>query len=134
MNDIITQKFNTYPDKATGMALQLKTLIYEVAKDEMIDHIEESLKWGEPCFKAPNGSPVRIDWKVKTPENIYIFFICSTTLIETFKELYKDILRFEGNRGIVLSLKEELPTNILKHCFSLALRYHKIKDSSFLGA
>lgn len=134
MSDLIAQKFNTYPEEAANLAFRLKDLLYEVATNEKIDIIEESFKWGEPCFKAPDGSPVRMDWKEKSPENFYIFFICSTKLIETFKELYRDILEFEGNRAIVLKISDQQPTIILKHCLSLALRYHKIKNLPFLGA
>ncbi len=134
MNNLIDQRFNTYPQEVTELAFRMKALLYEVAEVEKINQIEESFKWGEPCFKAPDGSPIRMDWKEKTPENFYIFFICSTKLIETFKELYRHTLVFEGNRAIVLKISDEQPTIILKHCISLALRYHKIKNLPLLGA
>lgn len=130
----IDERFNTYPKTAKALAFRMKEILYEVAKDEKIDLIEESLKWGEPCFKAPDGSPIRMDWKEKTPDNFYIFFICSTTLIETFRELYRNTLEFEGNRAIILKISEEHPVNELKHCLSLALKYHKIKKLPLLGA
>ena len=134
MSSLIDVKFETYPKSARDMAFRMKEMLYEVAKDEHIDQIEESLKWGEPCFKAPDGSPVRMDWKEKTPDKFYLFFICSTTLVETFKELYGHTLEFEGNRAIVLKIGEEEATIELKHCLALALNYHKIKKLPFLGA
>ncbi len=134
MSNLIDQRFKSYPEEVSDLAFQMKTLLYEVAEAEGIKHIEESFKWGEPSFKAPDGSPIRMDWKEKTPENFYIFFVCSTKLIETFKELYRHTLVFEGNRAIVLKISDEQPTNILKHCISLALRYHKIKNLPLLGA
>lgn len=134
MSNTIDEKFNTYPKNVSDLAFRMKEILYEVAKEEKIDQIEESFKWGEPCFKAPDGSPVRMDWKEKTPDNFYLFFICNTTLVETFKELYRNTLEFEGNRAIVLKISEEQPTIILKHCLSLALKYHKIKKLPFLGA
>ena len=116
MNDLIVEKFSTYPGDAKVLAYRLRDLLYEVASSEGIDHIEESLKWGEPCFKAKDGSPIRMDWKARSPENFYIFFICSTKLIDTFKEIYGEHLEFEGNRAIVLKISDELPMILLKHC------------------
>lgn len=130
----IRSKIESYPEEAKTYANKILSLIYETAKQDGIDKIEESLKWGEPSFKTPFGSPVRMDWKTKTPENFYIFFNCNTALIETFREIYGSKLQFEGNRAIVLKLSEEIPKRILQHCISLAFRYHKIKKLPLLGA
>jgi len=127
MIDLVAEKFSSYPAQVEELAIRMKGLLYEVAAKEKIEPIEESLKWGEPCFKAPDGSPVRMDWKDSSPDKFYIFFICSTKLIATFKELYRDIFVFEGNRAIILEISDEQPTIAIKHCFSLALKYHKVK-------
>lgn len=133
LNPLIRDKYNTYPLPMKALALEMRDLIYEVASGEGIADIEESLKWGEPCFKAPDGSPIRMDWKEKAPEVFNLYFICSTSLVETFKSLYGDALVFEGNRGIIID-PNHIPYNELRHCISLALRYHLIKDLPFLGA
>jgi Domain of unknown function (DU1801) len=129
----VKRKIESYPTVARVFADDIRNLIYETAKQENLGNIEESIKWGEPSFKAANGSPIRIDWKLNTPDKFYIFFNCRTILVETFREIYSSALKFEGNRAIVLELSEEIPKNILQHCISLALNYHKIKNIPLLG-
>lgn len=129
----VMNKIDLYPEKAKSFAINIRDLIYETAVIERVEIIEETLKWGEPSFKATDGTPIRIDWKENTPDLFYIFFNCQTLMIEACKELYQSKLVFEGNRAIVLSLLVEPPRQILQHCFSLALRYHKIKKLPLLG-
>ena len=128
------KKIESYPHKVKSRAMKIRDLIYNTAELEGIRIVEETLKWGEPSFKATNGTPIRFDWKENTPDLFYILFNCQTLMIETCKELYDRNLVFEGNRAIVLSLNEDTPTQILQHCLSLALRYHKIKKLPLLGA
>lgn len=130
----VKTKIDSYPEKARIYAKQIRALIYKTAELEGIDRIEESLKWGEPSFKSPGGSPVRMDWKAKNPGNFYIFFNCKTTLVETFRILYDSRLKFEGSRAIIMDLTENIPEDILIHCFSMALKYHKLKKLPLLGA
>ena len=130
----IQNKLQDYPENAQLALNRLKDLIYQAAKELDIDDIEESLKWGEPCYSAKTGSPIRVDWKLKTPNDYYLFFNCQTKLVDTFRELYTGTLEFQGNRAIVLSLSEPLPENEVKHCIALALKYKKIKHLPLLGA
>lgn len=134
LDDNVLKKINTYPEEAKKIALMIRELIYETAKNEGMKIIEENLKWGEPSFKTPDGTPIRMDWKEKTPDSFYIFFNCQTLMIETCRALYAPKLYFEGKRAIVLNLSEELPVPILKHCFALALNYHNLKKLPLLGA
>jgi hypothetical protein len=53
-----------------------------------------------------------------------LFFICHTTLVSDFRALFEGILRFEGDRAILLRLDEPLPKAPLKICIELALTYH----------
>lgn len=126
-NENVSRKIETYPKEAREYANKIRTLIYETAQQEGIHKIEESLKWGEPSFKAVNGSPIRMDWKSRTPKKLFVFFNCKSILVETFREIYGNKLQFEGNRAIVLDLTDVIPIQILEHCFSMALKYHKIK-------
>lgn len=134
LQTLVNIKIASYPFEAKLYANTIRSMIYDVARDEGISHIEEALKWDEPSFKAPNGSPIRMDWKSKTPDKFYIFFNCKTILIETFRTLYNSDLKFEGSRAIVLRLEDKVPKDILKHCISLALKYHKLKKLPLLGS
>jgi hypothetical protein len=126
-NENVRQKIESYPKEARAYAHKIRSLIYETAQQEGVCILEESLKWGEPSFKAVNGSPIRMDWKSKTPNKFFVFFNCKTNLVDTYRGVYGSELQFEGTRAIVLDLSEEIPRQILEHCFSIALKYHKIK-------
>lgn len=112
----------------------LRQLIIDTASELLPEReIEETLRWGEPSYITKNGSTIRIDWKKSSPDNYAMYFNCKTKLIDTFKERYKDKFKFEGNRAIIFNENDEIPTNQLKHCISLALTYHKIKHLPMLG-
>ena len=126
--------FNQYPIAAKKQLLKLRTLVISTAQEiSALNKLEETLKWGEPSYLTKNGSTIRMDWKKKTPEQVAIYFKCTSKLVETFKTLYPNTFKFEGNRAIIFSLNEEIPKKELKHCISMALKYHKIKHLPLLG-
>lgn len=133
MESPIKDKFNQYPDDIKPLLTDLRELIIECAKQLNSGKVEESLKWGEPSYSVKDGSPIRIDWKAKTPELYYMFFNCNTKLVDTFRELYADVLKFEDNRAIVIDTSCPAPKEDIKHCIELALRYQKIKHLPLLG-
>ncbi len=115
--------------------LYLRELVLEVAEEESrIESLEETLKWGEPSYLTKHGSTIRMDWKAKSPNQYALYFQCSSSLVSTFKTIYRNEFTFEGNRAIVLKIDDELPELELKHCILLALTYHKRKHLPLLGA
>jgi len=134
-DELVAAKYHSFPEKIGNKLLFLRQLILDTAS-EMTDvgEIEETLKWGEPSYIAKFGSTIRIGWKRSNPKQYAIYFNCNTTLVETFRELYRDQFRFEGNRAIVFKENEDLPVNELKQCIALALNYHRIKHLPMLGA
>lgn len=133
MENSVKGKFDSYPDNIRPLLLKLREIILDVAKDYEVGPIEESLKWGEPSYIAKGGSTVRIDWKPKHPHQYFIYFHCQTVLVETFKEMYGDVFLYEGKRAIILDARKKIPSTELRHCISLALRYHKLKNLPLLG-
>jgi len=76
----------------------MKRYFTEVAAGiEDIKGFEETLKWGEPSDICKADSTVRIDWKKSNSNQYAIYFHCKTTLVDTFKELYRDVFTFEGH-------------------------------------
>jgi len=130
----VLKKFEAYPAEKRDRLEHLRSLIFEVAKEEKIKDIEETLKWGEPSYSSKRGSTLRIGWNKKKPEQYSMYFNCKTKLISTFKEIYPDTFNYAGNREIFFTLDEALPTKELKHCISLSLKYHEIKKLPLLGA
>ncbi|MFK8021458.1 MAG: DUF1801 domain-containing protein [Pseudomonadales bacterium] len=133
MNNSVQAKFDAYPDVVRPRMLELREHILVTANEYTLGEVEETLKWGELSYLVKGGSAVRIDWKQKHADSCFVFFNCKTTLIETFKEVYGPLLNFEGKRAIKLPISEQLPSKELKHCISLALRYHALKDQTLLG-
>ena len=133
MNEAVQKRFEDYPAEARDKLQQVRALILEVANELQLGDVTESLKWGEPSYSVKAGSPIRIDWKLKSPTHYYLFFNCQTKLIDTYRELYADILEFQGNRAIVLNLFEPVPQSALKHCIEIALTYQQRKQRPLLG-
>tara|TARA_B100000609_G_C17166615_1_gene409270 strand:- start:596 stop:1096 length:501 start_codon:yes stop_codon:yes gene_type:complete len=132
-NEKVSQIINEYPREVSFKLQELRSLIVETAKETGVDKLVEATKWGEPSYLTKKGSTIRMDWKQKTPDKYYLYFICTTELVSTFRILFGDELAFEGNRAIILELREPLPVKALQECISLALTYHKIKHLPMLG-
>lgn len=71
----IKNKFNQYPDNIKPLLIDLRALILECAKQLNAGRAKES--------------PKRLSF-------IMCFFNCNTKLANTFRELYTDVLKFEG--------------------------------------
>ncbi|MBD0785595.1 DUF1801 domain-containing protein [Vibrio sp. Y2-5] len=133
MDKLVKDRFDEYPESARVRLEKLRSLVLQIATELNLGEVEESLKWGEPSYSVTTGSPVRLNWKMKSPNNYYLFFNCQTSLIDTFRELYSEELEFQGNRAIILSLSEPLPETPIKHCLELALTYKLRKHLPLLG-
>lgn len=134
MDSNVKTKIDLYPDEVKSQLLNIRDAIFAVAKEECLGEITETLKWNEPSYQSKNGSTVRMDWKDKSPRTVSVYFNCNTTLVETFKEIYRDTFHYVGNREIKFQVSEKLPMVELKACISMSLRYHKIKHLPLLGA
>jgi len=134
VDQTVKEKFESYPPKARKRLTEIRKIIFEIAEEKSLGVITEELKWGEPSYSSKIGSPIRIDWKLKYPNQVSIFVNCKTVLIETYKEVYGSALQYVGNREIVLSLSEPVPLSELRGCISMALQYHKLKKLPLLGA
>lgn len=85
------------------------------------------MKWGQPSFIAKPksvGSTVRID---KKGDGVSVYFICTTGLVERFRDIYPDTFNYIGNREIHFGPDDVFPEEELSHCISMALTYHKNK-------
>ncbi|NQZ75313.1 MAG: DUF1801 domain-containing protein [Ekhidna sp.] len=132
-SDRVREIIAEYPEQVSRRLLELKELILEVARENDIEKLLETTKWGEPSYVAKGGSTIRIDWKPATPDKYFIFFICSTQLVSTFRFIIGDEMTFIGNRAIELDINDSLPIVLLKRCIALALNYHQLKDLPMLG-
>ena len=130
MNTEIAQIFNEMPKAASNNLLKIRDLILKLSNDHPdIGKIDECLKWGEPSYVTHSprtGTTVRLAWKSKT--NTYgIYVPCQTTIIEDFKQVHGDDLRFDKNRGILFSEKDTVPEEQITTFLIGALTYHNKK-------
>ena len=133
-NSEVAAVFETYPKEIKSKLMFLRQLIFDVAsRTNGVGKLEETLKWGQPSYlttQTQSGSLVRID-QIKSQEGKYaMFFHCQTTLVDTFKEMYRGQFEFGGNRSIIFSLKDKVPVEELSHCVSMALTYHLNKKQN----
>jgi hypothetical protein len=134
-NAEVAKAFKNYPKPVREKLLFLRQLVLETASQtDDVSPVEETLKWGEPSYVTKSGSTVRMDWKKARPHEYALYFHCQTRLVDTFKELYSDEFRFEGNRAIVFHESDHIPIDELKHCILMALTYHRRKHLPMLGA
>ena len=134
MKPDIQTKFSTYPLEARTQLENVRRLIFSVAEENNLNPVEETLKWGEASYKVKRGSTIRIDWKPEEPKTIKLYFHCQTSLVETFKELYRDEFEYQGKRAVVVPLSADIDKGPLSHCIELALKYHSLKHLPLLGA
>jgi len=133
-NSEVAAVFENYPKEIKTKLMLLRQLIFDVAsRTDGVGELEETLKWGQPSYlttQTKSGSLVRID-QVKSQEGKFaMFFHCQTTLVDTFKEMYRGQFEFGGNRSIVFSVKDRVPVDELSHCVSMALTYHLNKKQN----
>ena len=128
MPDDVAAVFASYPPALRERLLALRRLILETAAStEGVGEIEEALRWGEPSYLTPrtkSGSTVRLNRLRGTEDRYAMYFKCTTTLVQTFRQLYADVFTFSGNRALVFHVDDRVPSNELSHCIALALRYH----------
>jgi len=131
--------FDAYPTRLKAKLLALRRLILETAASTPgVGTLEETLKWGQPSYltsESRSGSTIRID-RVKPDgdgaERYALYVHCQTTLVSTFRQLYRDQLTFGGNRSILLDADRPIPKAALKHCIALALTYHRNATKDYL--
>ena len=128
MNPAVAEVFKKYPDHIRPLMASLRALIFDVSQNiKGVGEIEETLKWGEPSYlttESNSGTTIRIDWKKGTPDQYALYVNCKTSLIDTYKSIFVDELKYEGNRAVILSIHEPLPEEALRVCIKMALRYH----------
>ena len=134
MQNPVKKRFDEYPENARSRLKELRGIVFSIAEELELGDIDESLKWGEPSYNVKTGSPLRMDWKLKSPTHCFLYFNCQTKLVDTYRELYSDVLEFQGNRAIVLPLSNPWPEEAVKHCIKLALTYQQLKHLPLLGA
>ncbi|MCZ4316191.1 DUF1801 domain-containing protein [Comamonadaceae bacterium G21597-S1] len=127
----VARAFDAFAPSARKRLLAIRTLIHTVATaTDGVGEIQETLKWGEPAYlttQTRSGSTIRLGCPKSQPGHCAVYFNCNTTLVDTFRSLFPNELRFEGNRAIVFAPGERIDTRALAVCVKAALTYRRDK-------
>jgi hypothetical protein len=135
-NASVAAKFESYPPVVRRKLLALRELVFRTARSHPeVGELEETLKWGEPAYVTKNGagSTVRMDWKARVPDRYAMYFHCQTDLVESFRSMFPNDFRFEGNRALVFEVAKRVPLDALSVCIAASLTYHLKRSRSAKG-
>lgn len=114
--------FESFPEAARDGLLHLRGLIGRIAAGSAgATPLEETLRWGEPAYIAPEGSTIRLG--VPKSGGFALFVTCSTSLIEDFRPMAPPGMRFEGTRAVLFRSEDEIDEAALSVLIRAALTY-----------
>ena len=117
------------PPAQAAALRRLRALILEgAALDPRIGPLDESLKWGQPAWRArrPVGTTMRIDIPKARPDQVSLYFHCRTSLVETFRARHSDRFDFHGNRELSCPA-DAIPEAAVRDCARAALGW-RLRD------
>lgn len=127
-NPAVAEVFLNYPPAIREKLLKLRELILETAASiDVVDEIEETLKWNEPSYltsKSKTGSTIRINKPKASDDQVALYFKCTANLVPEMRNKFPTRFRFEDNRAILFDLTDEIPAEETSRCITLALTYH----------
>ncbi|RST85356.1 DUF1801 domain-containing protein [Aquibium carbonis] len=126
----VSAAFDSFPVRARGPLIELRRLVFRVAKEKGVGPLTETLKWGEPAYLTEatrTGSTIRLGWHRNAPDHVAIYVNCQTNLVDRFKATFFDAVECSGNRALLQRIGEPTQTGILAICIGMALTYHRDK-------
>lgn len=117
----------SWSDPAQQALWACRTLFHEIADENNLGTLDETLKWGQPSWRPSRprtGSTLRISWSEGAPDELALFVDCKTDLAERMRETYPDLPRNDGSRALAISLRKPLPEQALAHLAEMTFSYH----------
>ncbi|MEJ6397569.1 DUF1801 domain-containing protein [Yoonia sp. 208BN28-4] len=122
-NDTIAAAYAAMPENSRAMALRLRDLIYETAREmPQIGELSETLKWGQPSYTVKGGTPLRI--AVPKTGGCGLYAHCQTTVIADYAAVHGTDEQIEGNRAVIFAQADDIVQDRLRHLIRNALTYH----------
>ena len=119
--------FAAFPDALRPGLLALRDLILAVAAETPgVGRIEETLRWGQPAYLTPEtraGTTIRLE--VPKTGGYALYVPCQTSLIDDFRAVVGDRVRFEGTRAVLFRPGEAADRTALALLIGAALTYHR---------
>lgn len=125
----VASVFDSYPRPVRDDLLRLRRLIFRTAAElDGVSPIDETIKWGQPAYLTSTtrtGSTIRIGPTPPGSSHGYgMYFICRTSLVDTFQHLFGDLFDYEPNRALLFKTGNPIPEDEIQECVALALTYH----------
>ncbi len=127
MDKAVEAVFASVPSAPRKRLERLRALIFEVAEAESVGPLTETLKWGQPAYlteATKAGSTVRIA-PTRTVDEVAVYFICHTGLVDRFRTVFPDALRYDGDRAILFGSDDAIDEDALAQCLAMALTYKR---------
>ena len=118
--------FDRHPPALRDKLLELRAAIIEVAAEEHVGSLEETLKWGQPAYLTADGAgtTIRIDRDETHGGALALYVNCKSSLVSEWRERFPD-MTFGGERSVHLTLDADLGDPRLRMCIADALTYHR---------
>lgn len=113
-----------YSDDGRTAFLRLRDLIFEVAASlDVAGEVSESLKWGQPSYSMPGGTPVRLAPARGDARAVGVYTSCQTPLVADFALEHGEVFDYDAGRGIHIPVDAALPRRELADFIAAAFTY-----------
>ncbi|MFK7835058.1 MAG: hypothetical protein AB8B60_02450 [Sulfitobacter sp.] len=110
-----------------------RTLFHEIAEENDLGPLDETLKWGQPSWRPTRprtGSTLRMGWSAAHPDRLSFFVDCKTDLASRMRDMYPDLPQNDGRRQLGIDLGKDLPLQAVSHMAQMTLAYHLRKRAA----
>ena len=125
----VQRVFDTHDRDIRKKLLAVRRMILDVAAETAgVGELEETLKWGQISYLTPkskSGTTIRIDGPDEGASDLRLYVHCQTSLVDTMRSMYGDLLEYEGTRCIRYDARDAKQTEAVRHFIWMALTYHQ---------
>lgn len=133
-NKKVEEVFKTFPPNFRKQISLLRDRIFRIAAaTEGVGPLKETLKWDSPSYvtdASGSGTTIRIDRIGGRPAKYGIFVHCQSNVMKQFRDNTGARLNYDGTRGIILDVNDELQPDEVDEFIRLALTYHLRKKTA----
>lgn len=118
----------SWPAPAQHATWACRTLFHEIARENDLGRLSESLKWGQPAWRPERprtGSTLRLNWSPAAVDHLAFYVDCKTDLAARMQHLYPALPFNDGRRHIAISLAGPLPEKAIAHLAVMTFAYHR---------
>jgi len=118
----VVPAFEAVPAEPRAVLLHVRALIFEIAAGlPDAARMSETLKWGQPSYAVPTGTPLRLG--LTRDGQPALFAHCQTRVVADARAVLDTALEFEGNRAILVPMDRPFPDAALRQVIHAALTY-----------